>query len=67
MTKYSGMTVNERLFEAGALEESDRAATARNRGRMIELLAQVELSDQAEHIADTILADPRRYGIETPD
>jgi len=57
--KYSGMTVNERLYEAGIMEEWDRATASRNRDRMIELLGKVELSDQAEHIADSVLTDPR--------
>jgi hypothetical protein len=62
MSKYSGMTVNERLSEAGIMDAWDTAAISRNRDRMIELLGQVELSDQAEQIIDTILADPKRYG-----
>ena len=53
------MTVNERLYEAGIMEEWDRATASRNRDRMIELLGKVELSDQAEHIADSVLTDPR--------
>jgi hypothetical protein len=60
--KYAGMTVNERFYEAGIMEEWDRAATSKNRDRMIELLGEVELADQAEQIADTVLSDPKRYG-----
>jgi hypothetical protein len=56
------MTVNERLYEAGITDAWDTAANSRNRDRMIELLGQVELSDQAERIVDTILANPGRYG-----
>ena len=62
MSRYSGMTVNERLYEAGITDAWDTAANSRNRDRMIELLGQVELSDQAERIVDTILANPGRYG-----
>lgn len=61
--KYAGMTVNERLYEAGIMEEWDRAATSKNRDRMIELLGEVELADQAEQITDTVLSDPKRYGL----
>jgi hypothetical protein len=62
MSKYSGMTVNERLYEAGIVNAWDTAAISRNRAHMIELLVQVDLSEQAEEIVDTILADPKRYG-----
>ncbi len=59
---YSGMTVNERLFSAGLVAEWDVAVRGHHRQRMIELLNKVELGDQAESIADTILANPHRYG-----
>jgi hypothetical protein len=57
------MTTNERLFEAGLLSEWDGAKRSRNRERMIELLGKVDLGDQAEWIADTILSNPRKYGL----
>jgi len=63
MSKYSGMTVNERLSEAGIMDAWEAAAHSRNRGKMIELLRRVELSDDAEKIVVTILADPKRYGL----
>ena len=44
------------------MEEWDRAATSKSRDRMIELLRKVELFEQAEQIADTVLSDPKRYG-----
>jgi hypothetical protein len=56
------MTVNERLDEAGIMDAWAAAAISRNRDHMIGLLGQVELSEQAERIVDTILADPKRYG-----
>jgi len=62
MSKYAGMTVNERLWEAGILEAWESATISRNRDRMVALLGEVELSEQAERIADTVLADPKRYG-----
>jgi hypothetical protein len=62
MSKYGGMTVNERLYDAGIMDAWDIAAASRDRGRMIELLGIVELSEQAESIVDTFLADPKRYG-----
>jgi len=59
---YSGMTTNERLFVAGVLDQFDDAARKRDRATMIELLSRVELGEQAALIADTILANPTRYG-----
>ena len=53
---------HERLFEAGLLPEWDAAARSRNRDRMIELLGRVDLGDQAEWIADTVLSNPGKYG-----
>jgi len=45
-----------------SVEDWDRAASSKNRDRMIELLGEVELADQAEQIADLVLSDPKRYG-----
>jgi hypothetical protein len=59
---YGGMTVNERLFSAGLIADWDTAAQSRNRKRMVELLSRVDLTDQADQMADTILANPQRYG-----
>ena len=56
------MTVTERLFNAGLLQEWDRAAEARNRERMVEILGQVELADEADGIVSKILANPSLYG-----
>jgi hypothetical protein len=56
------MTTNERLYVAGLLDSFDEAARQRDRARMIEVLSEVELDDQADQIADSILAEPERYG-----
>jgi len=56
------MTAKERLGVAGLMPEWDAAAKARDRSRMVEILGKVGLSSQAEHIADAVLANPRRYG-----
>lgn len=53
-----GATTNERLWAAGLLDEFEKAARARDRARMIEFLRRVDLGDQAEWIADTLLARP---------
>jgi len=60
---FAGMTVNERLFHASLLDAFDAAAKTRDRVQMIALLTQVALPrEEAERIADTILASPAFYG-----
>ena len=59
---YSGMTVNERLYSAGLLEQWDAAVVSRNRERMLQLLSEVDLEDQADWIVSTVLANPQKYG-----
>jgi|JI10StandDraft_1071094.scaffolds.fasta_scaffold107959_3 hypothetical protein len=59
----SGMTVNERLFALGLVDEFDAAARRRSRDEMVALLRRAELSDNdAAASADAILADPARFG-----
>jgi hypothetical protein len=58
---YAGMTVNERLFEAGLVEAFKTAARARNRSEMIRILSDVDVEDAAWS-ADTILKQPDKYG-----
>jgi hypothetical protein len=61
--RFGGMTVNERLYEAGLLDEFDEAARARNHAAMIRILKQVEMGDKyAALTADAILANPAKYG-----
>lgn len=63
MTNFAGMTVNERLFEAGLMAEFDEAARQRDQKRMIEILKKVELPhDQAEATSDAIISSPATYG-----
>ena len=63
MPLYSGMTVNERLFTAGLIDEWDKAVLKRDRAGMIEVLMATELtSKQAAETADATLADPEKYG-----
>lgn len=60
-SRYAGMTVNERLFDAGHLDAFDLAARARDRAEMVRLLVEVCVEDAARS-ADTILRTPDRYG-----
>ncbi|MDV5823795.1 hypothetical protein [Sphingobium naphthae] len=52
--KYSGMTLNERLFAAGILDEFEAAIDAKNRARVVELLGAVEI-DNPHGIAHSLL------------
>ncbi len=58
---WSAMTVNERLFAGRLLEEFDLAAKAKDRARMIDILARVDVPPST---VDAILADPQMYGYE---
>jgi len=55
------MTVNERFFALGVLDEFDRAFRARDRAAMIVLYRNAEVDD-AEDSVDFMLAHPERYG-----
>ncbi len=60
---YSGMTVNERLFEAELMTNFQAAARAGDREAMILVLTKVALSrEEAGATADAILANPKYYG-----
>ena len=58
---YSGMTLNERLFEAGLLEQFDQAVRDGNQELMADLLARVQ-AREIKQITDQILRNPTRYG-----
>ena len=63
--KYAGMTMNERLWEAGLMNEFEAAAAARDRDRMLLICARVGIADGPtgrSWIVDTVLANPARYG-----
>jgi hypothetical protein len=62
-TNYGGMTVNERLFVSGLMDEFDAAARDRDRDAMIAVLMKVALTQKgAAQTTDAILADPSHYG-----
>jgi len=43
--KYAGMTVNERLYVAGLLDEFEEAVNDKNTEKAIRILKKVELTD----------------------
>ena len=53
---FAGMTVNERLYLAGLLAGFNNAVRTGDRTALIDLLAQVDLADQAPTIADAVLS-----------
>ncbi len=57
--RFDGMTVNARIYSAGLEKKFSRAIEERNRAVIVRLLLRVEFtSDQAEYIADNVLARP---------
>ncbi|MDM7967022.1 hypothetical protein [Blastomonas fulva] len=58
-SKYAGMTVNERLFDARLSGAFDVATKSRDRAEMIRLLTKVEV-DNAAWSVDILLANHRR-------
>ena len=64
-SKYDGMTVNERLFEAKLLDEYDSAVKKRDKKALVKILKKVTLSEeQANAIIDAIFSNPKKYGYE---
>lgn len=43
--KYAGMTVNERLYASGLLDEFEKAVREKNTDEAIRILKEVELTD----------------------
>ena len=45
--KYAGMSVNERLYLSGLMDEFDEAAEEKNAGRIRSILDNAELTEEA--------------------
>lgn len=57
------MTVHERLFMAGLVDQFDTAIDAGDRQRALELLLRVAMTDDAAgETVDAVMADPAKYG-----
>lgn len=64
MSRFAGMTGNERLFEAGVMDAWDVALRARDQDQMIEILKIAEWGDaEAAETVGLILADPAKYEV----
>jgi hypothetical protein len=62
-----GMTVNERLFVAGLLNQFDDAVRAGDRDKLVSLHVMVQIEPEgAEITADKVLSHPNRFGRMNP-
>jgi len=61
-SRYEGMTINERLFDAGLVDAWDRAAKQRNSQQMVLILRNVIDEAEADRIVATVLSNPTVYG-----
>ncbi len=66
MSRFAGMSGNERLHEAGIMDAWDAALRARDRTRMIQLLEIAEWGEAAVETVDLILKTPERYETQSP-
>ena len=63
MSKYGGMTVNERIVLSGMSDAFNAAAGRRDRKKIIEILVGLEMSEQGAAVAaDGLLAKREKYG-----
>ncbi len=57
----AGMTINERLFHLGLVDQWDKAVRARDRNAMMRLMEQCEV-ETPQWTVDTVLGNPEKYG-----
>lgn len=63
MSELATMTINERLFHVGIMNEFDAAILSRDQDEAIALLQRVELSrEEAMATVTAILENPCKYG-----
>ena len=64
---YSGMTLNEMLFDSGLMKDFDEAMAKKDKRKLLKILAVINIKNNvAEKIIDTIFNNPKRYGF-SPD
>ncbi len=56
MNDFGGMTVNERLYAAGVLQDWDAAVIRKDKDCLRSLLTQVGLGEQAQMIIARVLS-----------
>ncbi|MAI30348.1 hypothetical protein [Marinobacter adhaerens] len=67
MSKLAGMTINERLFHVGIMDEFDASILSRDQEGAVALLQRVELSkEEAMATVATIFKDWGKYGYTKP-
>ncbi|MCR9189755.1 MAG: hypothetical protein NXH96_13280 [Alteromonadaceae bacterium] len=67
MSKLAGMTINERLFHVGIMDEFDASILSRDQEGAVALLQRVELSkEEAMATVATIFKNPGKYGYTKP-
>lgn len=63
--QYTGMSLNEMLFDTGLLKEFDIAIKDKNEAELINILSKVNISlESAKKIIKTIFDDPIKYGFK---
>lgn len=63
MSKFLGMTVNERLYSFGLMDQFDSAIQRRDEDKAISILMETELNDQsAKETVEAIMKSPGKYG-----
>lgn len=45
-SKYKGMTVNERLYISGLIDDFEKAVAQKDRKKVVSILQDVEIKDQ---------------------
>ena len=63
MENYEGMTVNERLYHFGLMDEFDKCILERDQNAAIRVLVKVKFNIiQAKETVGSILENPEFYG-----
>ena len=61
--EYSGMTLNEMLYEAGLMKDFDSAIRKKDKTALIRILKSVNIAEKsASKIIESIFSNPEKYG-----
>ena len=62
--ELQGMTINERLITCNLFGSWDKAVLSQNKNEMIDILLKVAMTEeQAKETTNTILSNPKPYGV----